>query len=580
MGQLISDSLRGEIRARHRTLYGLGGAPRQLHPRKEAQAESQLAQPSAGVASTITVPQFSARALTKLTYGPTASTIATFNALGDDEAERLANFVDWQLDWQSIDDSALESRLSNAGYTTLNKSLSQIWSECVKSNPSYEVRMRPAWEAQRAAYVRATYSARQLHEVLVNFWHDHFNVLGTDFTIGPVFGHYSRTAIRANATGNFRAMLMAVAKSTAMLYFLDNFTNTRAGPNENWARELLELHTFGAENYLGFMDPFDVPPCPENPDYPIGYTDIDVYETAAAFTGWTVKNGHWEYPSQNDGGFVYRQAWHDAGPKFLLGMLLYPEQPALKDGTDVLDRLASHPRVAKFICKKLIRRFISDTPRQSLIDSAAAIFNAEWRNPRQIELTLRHILNSDDFVEDWGFKIRRPFESVVAAMRSLGCTWTMRVGHQKSDEFMWRAGFTGHAAYAWPAPNGYSDLRTSWSGANSFAMSWKMLNWLTETAENGTPLAPIVKTTRSQVQVWTAENLVNYWYKRILGYTPPAGARKQVLVDFMAQNGDPASYVIQDNDVWSADDLKDHYNHQRLRSMVSLILLTPEFLSR
>lgn len=528
----------------------------------------------------VATPQFSIRALTKLTYGPTGSSIATFNGLGDSEPERLANFVDWQLDWSSIDDSAVEAKLASAGYKTLNKSMSQIWSECIKSNPAYEIRMRPAWEAQRAAYVRAMYSNRQLYEVMVNFWHDHFNVLGTDFTTGPVFGHYSRTVIRANATGNFRSMLIAVAKSTAMLYYLDNVSNTRAGPNENWARELLELHTLGAENYLGFMDPFDVPPCPENPDYPIGYTDIDVYETAAAFTGWSVKNGHWQYPSENDGSFVYRQAWHDAGPKFLLGMFLYPEQPALKDGTDVLDRLASHPRVAKHICKKLIRRFVTDSPSQSLIDSAAAIFNQEWRNPNQIELTLRHILNSSEFSSEWGYKMRRPFESVVAAMRGLGCTWTPRVGHQKSDEFMWRAGFTGHVAYAWPAPNGYPDLRSSWNGANSFAMTWKMLNWLTETTDSGVPLSPIVQISRSQVPVWTASNLVNYWYRRILGYTPGATARRQVLLDFMAQNGDPDAYVIPDNDVWSNDDLKKHYNHQRLRSMVSLILMAPEFVSR
>ena len=75
----------------------------------------------------------------------------------------------------------------------------------------------------------------------------------------------------------------------------------------------------------------------------------DRYETSAAFTGWSAKNGHWQFPAENDGTFAYRQSWHDAGPKFLLGMLIYPEQPALKDGRDVLDRLASHPRVAKFL---------------------------------------------------------------------------------------------------------------------------------------------------------------------------------------------------------------------------------------
>src|SRR3546814_12945358 len=101
-------------------------------------------------------------------------------------------------------------------------------------------------------------------------------------------------------------MLEAVAQSTAMPYFLDNRSNTRAGPNENFARELMELHTFGSENYLGFMDPFQVPPCPEAPSYPIGYTDVDVYETAAAFTGRTVKDGHGAVQNGDARPFVYR----------------------------------------------------------------------------------------------------------------------------------------------------------------------------------------------------------------------------------------------------------------------------------
>ena len=100
--------------------------------------------------------------------------------------------------------------------------------------------------------------------------------------------------------GNFRTMLEAMARSTSMMFFLDNRTNRRSGPNENFARDLLELHTFGAENYLGFVNPAAVPPCPEDPSYPIGYTDIDVYETAAAFTGWSVRTG-----SGGDGTFIY-----------------------------------------------------------------------------------------------------------------------------------------------------------------------------------------------------------------------------------------------------------------------------------
>lgn len=528
---------------------------------------------------TLPVPPLAVRVLGNMAYGPTAASLAEFNALGPNDDDRFANFVEWQLDWSAIDDSAVEARLAAAGYTTLGKSLQQLWADHVLNDPAWDVRMRPAREIERASLVRAVHSRRQLREVVVNFWHDHFNVAAGGGDVGPVYVHFDRDVLRANAFGNFRTMLEAVARSTAMLYYLDNASNTRAGPNENYARELLELHTFGAENYFGFMDPFDVPPAPEDPDYPAGYTDIDVYETASAFTGWSIKDGHWEFPTEDDGTFAYRSTWHDAGPKFLLGMLLYPEQPALKDGRDVLDRLASHPRVAKFICKKLIRRFISDKPRQGLIDSAAAVFRQHWQSADQIERVLRHILLSDDFRYTWGHKQRRPFEAVAAAMRGLGSDFTPKAGDPQSDEFMWRMGFTGHAPYAWPAPNGYPDTGIAWSGSNSLAMSWKLLGWLTETSDNGVPLAPILATTRTQVATWTARNLAEFWCVRLLGYLPEA-SRLQTLIAFMAQNGDPNSYVIADTNTWSGSDLKKHYNQERLCSLVSLVLMSPEFLAR
>ena len=530
---------------------------------------------------TLPTPPFAVRVLNNLGYGATTASVAEFNALGGDDATRLAKYVDAQLNWQSIDDSAVQTRLANAGYTTLGKSLTQLWADHVLPNPDWDTRMRPAWEVQRAAFVRATYSRRQLCEVMANFWHDHFNVYVGDYSAGPVYPHYDRDVIRANAFGNFRKMLEAVAQSTSMLYYLDNVDNSRAGPNENYARELMELHTFGAENYLGFMNPFEVPPCPEDPTYPIGYTDNDVYEVAAAFTGWTVKNGNWEYPTENDGTFVYRSGWHDTGPKYPLGMYLYPEQAALKDGRDILDRIASHPRVAKFICKKLARRFFADDPPQSLVDGAAKVFRQNWQAPDQIRTVLRYILLSDTAYTAWGEKNRRPFETVVAAMRTLGSDWTLRVGNDASNSFMWLMGMTGNEPYAWPAPNGYPDTGVAWSGSNSFAMTWRFLNGMGESVDGSTQVVPILAATRSGLPVaqWTATKLVDYWCQRILGYKP-VSARRQSLINFMAQNGDPTTYVIADDDIWSVNDLKRHYNQQRLRSMVSLILMTPEFLSR
>jgi uncharacterized protein (DUF1800 family) len=527
---------------------------------------------------TLAPPPFAVRILNHMTFGVTPESLAAFNALGSNDTARLTAFVDQQLNPSTIDDSAVDARLTNAGYITLGKSLTQLWTEHRLSSDG-AISGRPGRETSRAALMRAVHSRRQVFEVLTDFWHNHFNVHLGNSSASPVYVHHSRDVIRANALGNFRTMLEAVAKSPAMLYYLNNASNTRSGPNENYARELLELHTFGAENYLGFVDPFQVPPCPEDTRFPIGYTDLDVYDTAAAFTGWTVRDGRYGFPNENDGNFVYRPSLHDAGPKLVLGRYIYPEQPALKDGRDIFDRIAQHPRVAKFICKKLIRRFISDHPDPALIDSAAAVFRDNWQQPDQLKRTLRHILLSDAQVHSYGWKWRRPFELVVAALRNSGSDWTLKPDDSRSNDFMSRLSATGHSPYDWPAPNGYPDSAVSWSGSNNLVTTWRMLAWLTETTDNAVPLLPILALSRSNVPSWTAVNLVDFWLRQLLGYVPNS-PRRQLLINFMAQNGNPTSYVIEDTDVQTSSDMKRHYNQQRLRTMVSLILTSPEFISR
>lgn len=572
----------------HRQRYKLTRAPRFQPPPDPLQATAGRLAEKTSQRRLVTLPKppFAVRVLNNMTFGATRQSIAEFNALGSSDVARLTAWVDRQLKPDAIDDSDVEARLEAAGYYTLKKTLAQQWEDHVRSGAEWNIRMRPGWEVQREALVRAVFSKRQLFEVTTMFWHDHFNVMVSDYSICPVFGHYNRDVIRANAFGNFRAMLEAVAKSPAMLYYLDNKSNRRGGPNENFARELLELHTLGAENYLGFVDPFKVPPCPEDPGYPIGYTDIDVYETAAAFTGWTMNDNHWEFThaDKDNGQFHYHAPWHDSGPKFVLGTFLYPERPALQDGRDILDRLASHPRVARFICKKLVRRFLSDEPPQSLVDSAAKVFRDNWRAPDQIARTLRHILLSEEAQNAWGRKMRRPFEAVAAALRVTGCDWTYNFDDNRSGDLNWRMGFTGHQPYDWAAPNGYPDVTTAWSGASNFGMTWKTLLWLTETSrpdDSNVKLLPILETTRQNIPAnqWTANRIVDFWCRQILGYLPKS-QRLAALRAFMAQNGDPATTVLEDSDRSSTRDLKNHYNHQRLRSLVALILMTPEFLSR
>ena len=172
-------------------------------------------------------------ALNRLGFGPRSNDIADFNALPGDDAQRLQIWVDQQLDPMSINDGACDTKLSNAGYTTLNRTLAQLWQTHVASSPPGSIRYQPYYEVERATILRAVWSKRQLLEVLTDFWHNHFNVYGPDYWAAPVWSHWDRVVIRGNALGNFRTMLGRVAQHPAMLYYLDNYTSSSAGPNEN-----------------------------------------------------------------------------------------------------------------------------------------------------------------------------------------------------------------------------------------------------------------------------------------------------------------------------------------------------------
>jgi len=327
--------------------------------------------PTARPVGTPPLPPLSQVALNRLAFGPRPGDAAAFEALGGSDTQRLQAYVDQQLNPALIDDSACEARLAAQGFTTLAKSLAQLWADHVVNNESdWNYRMLPLTETIRATFIRAVYSQRQLVEVLADFWHNHFNVYGWHYYVGPVFVHYDRDVIRAHMLGNFRQMLEAAAKSTAMLFYLDQFISQAGGFNENYARELLELHTLGAENYLGVRDPFGVPTDPDG--RPVGYVDNDVYEAARALTGWRVDYSSWEPGVGESGTFLYYQPWHDRANKFFLRQYLPADQPEMQDGYDVLDALAAHPGTARFIARKLCRRLLRDDPPQALVEAAAA----------------------------------------------------------------------------------------------------------------------------------------------------------------------------------------------------------------
>jgi uncharacterized protein (DUF1800 family) len=292
----------------------------------------------------------------------------------------------------------------------------------------------------RAATVyRAFFSPRQLYEVMVEFWSNHFSihlVNGIIPTLKPFDDH---AVIRPNAMRSFRELLQASAKSPAMLYYLDNFLNFAGAPQENYARELLELHTLGVDG---------------------GYTENDVKEVARCFTGWSI--------DRDTGEFRYIGALHDDGSKTVLGNFI-PAGGGLSDGETVLDLLASHPSTATYIAGKLCRRFVSDTPPESLVSAIAAKYT---QTDGDVVEMLRALFASDEFSEISDEKLARPMEFVGGLVRALNTTQIL----PDDDGRFYGAllDLLGQVPFDWVPPNGYPDVAGYWGSTSGFLNRWRI----------------------------------------------------------------------------------------------------------
>lgn len=348
-------------------------------------------------------------------------------------------------------------------------------------------------ELQASRVLRAVYSERQLQEVMVDFWSNHFNVFAGKGADRWYLTSYDRDVIRPNALGNFRELLEATAKSPAMLFYLDNFQSVspnarmrgrgaglrslmgadgeerrmnrerggarrpermngedegattmrrqpqrmRRGINENYARELLELHTLGVDG---------------------GYTQKDVQEVARAFTGWTIVAprgyGAREGLERMAGSFAFVPRLHDAGEKLVLGQKI-PAGGGIEDGQKVLDVLVKHPSTAKFIAAKLARRFVSDDPPEALVERVAQAFA---KSDGDIKETLRALFASPEFnaAEARRAKIKTPFELAVSALRALDAETN---GGAALNQWLARM---GEGLYLYQAPTGYPDTAEHW----------------------------------------------------------------------------------------------------------------------
>lgn len=548
--------------------------------------------PVASNAMLASQPPAAVRWLSKATYGFTATELSAFNGLGGNDNARWTAWINQQLNPAGINDSACNTRINNAGFSTLGKSVQQLWAGHHENDPEYSTRLLPLYETEAAMIIRAVYSKRQLFERMVGFWHDHFSVYGGDYDGAPMFVQYDRDVMRANALGNFRTLLGAVARSTCMQYYLDNYASKGANFNENYGRELIELHTLGVENYYGPGDPFEVPcvgftdiHCKDS--FPAGYVDNDVYEAAAALTGWSIKNGNWQFPNDDDGTFVYRSEWHQHNNKLFLGRYLPANQPAMMDGEQVFDRLCEHPGTARHISAKLCRRFVGEGASSTLIDNVAADFTNHLADNDQIAIMMRTILSSGEFKNTWGDGMKRPLESTIGALRALNADFTPKPDNTNSwttsEEFFSRLQQTGHRPFRWGPPNGYPDTMKAWASTGSLAMTMKLLARIPEfrvdrSDSNSARLADIAGRTRDNVGNPTAANIISYWSELVLGWQPQP--LTTTITAFMQQNAGAGEALEIDTDDWHSSDLKRHYVQSRLRTAVSMLLTNPDYLQR
>ena len=331
-------------------------------------------------------------------------------------------------------------------------------------------------ELQSAKILRAVYSERQLDEVMADFWMNHFNVFAGKGPVKFMVGEYERDVVRPHAWGKFEDLLRATAESPAMLFYLDNWLSAdpnapafgdraprtglgrrpfgrrpwfmggapraqgppagtgqgqarKRGLNENYAREIMELHTLGVDG---------------------GYTQKDVTEVARCFTGWTMRN-----PRQGQPQFFFNERIHDHGDKVVLGHRIVSKGGGKNEGDEVIHLLATHPSTARFISYKLVRRLVSDEPPKALVERAAETFR---KTGGDIRAVVKTIVTSAEFASPAAraAKVKTPFEFVVSAARATGAEV------DDARALAGRIAAMGMPLYQQQPPTGYKDTADAW----------------------------------------------------------------------------------------------------------------------
>lgn len=458
--------------------------------------------------------------------------------------------------------------------------------------------------------LRAVYSERQLQEVMVDFWQNHFNVFAGKAAVRWYIPSYERDVLRKHALGNFKDLVVGTAQHPAMLFYLDNFESVspnaqmpgqnrngrrpiaallginqqqqqqqrqRRGINENYARELMELHTLGVDG---------------------GYTQKDIIEVAKCFTGWTIADPRgyrraaaatiqgtedrrmdrlqrlMGVPDDVESGeFYFNSRWHEGGAKNVLGQKV--DEGGVKDGLKVIDMLVAHPSTAKFIAKKLAVKFVSDTPSDALVGRVADAFS---KSKGDIKTTLKALFSDKEFfaAENYRAKIKSPFELAISSIRALGADTNA------SPAMVAMLNKLGEVPYAYQAPTGYPDTAEDWVNTGALL---ERLNFAVAIASNRIP------GTRVDLKQFESKDKTQILDKSIVALLDGeiSSATRSTLLKQIDQ---PLPEVKAGNDLGDADmevpNMRDGQRNRQARllnpsgnpevfKVVSLVLGTPEF---
>ncbi|MCB9176631.1 MAG: DUF1800 domain-containing protein [Caldilineae bacterium] len=467
-------------------------------------------------------PDRAALMLSRAAFGARPGELAALRQPGGVDA-----WLERQLDPAGIDDSAVETVLASQ-LPSLAMPAPELWALSQERG-----QINPIVQGLRiASLYRQIFSQRQLFEVMVDFWSDHLSInqaAGNPRVLKTVD---DRDVIRRHALGRFRDLLGASAHSPAMLLYLDNDSNTRRAPNENYARELMELHSLGVAR--------EGQP----------YSETDVKEVARCFTGWTWNPGRQD--ADQAGRFAFNAGNHDQGVKTVLGQPI-PANLGQRDGDMVIDLLCSHPATARFLATKLVRRFVADDPLGEVPALVDAVAKTYADTDGDIKAMLRTILRSETFAGSFathGGKLSRPMDHVVRALRGLdlqpadlGADFAAREFTGFVAALIGGAGFLtrmNHVPFTWETPDGFPDIKEKWTSTGLLLARWNFGLALVE----GGVLRGYAPTAGRPASLSTAGAIVDFWTERLL-HRALLPEDRAGLVDYLAdgagEDGPPAA---------------------------------------